>query len=541
MRFLGAAVSLLFISGCVGHSGAYLDPNRTAVFVQRPDPFCGPVVLRRAATGAPWGEYLTVTVDSPGPLQGEARLFVDRRPGPLVRFGEAPWQMAAVTPDWTPPAPWVLPRPPETPLAASAQRAVIVDAVWVNDDPEVRGALAAGAPLELSVVHLEAAGGRCDGVSFTIEQGVLEPNVSERAWMAELERRGGPELVARREARALQAEEDARLAAAGVRAGDAVDEDDALAMGAGAGAPTPTQGDAPAVMGGGVGVDVAVAVDVAMAGEDAPTLLPGDGALATGAGAGAPTQGDVPAVAGGGVGVNVAVAVDVAVSTRTSAAIDVGQGVVAGTCAEAPAVYASTHVVSAVSCSGACGPVLQASPMSCGPTTVGPVVVRERAAWVPVTSTRVGVTVDVAVNSASSSNAAWVSGWPGAPGGSVGAIGASAPEGVAQVVALESAAQAPAPGAEVVDAEAWAQPTFARVPVAVATESFPGAPPPPPPAPVVVTAPAPAPAPATASAGEAAAWGIFSTITSGLIHNALRHQAPPPPPRRERHGARPAR
>jgi len=202
---------LVVLGGCATFPDAHLVTRRTRLAVLRPDTACGPVAFRRAALGARWGEYLKVTVSAPDEVSGEARLFVDRRPGAALRFSTAAWAMVQPTPEGAPALSWAAWTDVPTPLVTSAQQAVVVDAAWPNEDVEVASALAAGAPLELSILGLSSATGRCDGVTFTVEQGKLEPSISEAAWVAELERRAGPELLARRAAEAQRAD-DARRA-----------------------------------------------------------------------------------------------------------------------------------------------------------------------------------------------------------------------------------------------------------------------------------------------------------------------------------------
>ena len=202
------ALVLFAMSGCATFPDAHLVSLRARLSVQRADTSCGPVAFRRAALGARWGEYLKVTVSAPGPVSGEARLYVDRRPGPPVRFDTSPWTMSQPTPEGAPLPTWpAWSALPETPLLASAQQAVVVDVAWPNEQLDVESALPKSAPLELSVSGLASATGSCAGVTFTVEQGVLQPTIGEGAWVAELTRRGGPEWQAKLDAEARRKDE----------------------------------------------------------------------------------------------------------------------------------------------------------------------------------------------------------------------------------------------------------------------------------------------------------------------------------------------
>ncbi|GMU58467.1 MAG: hypothetical protein AMXMBFR34_02300 [Myxococcaceae bacterium] len=201
-------VVLLTVSGCATFPDAHLVSLRAQLAVQRADLSCGPVSFRRAALGARWGEYLKVTVSAPGSVSGEARLYVDRHPGLPVRFDTSPWTMPGPTPEGAPLQTWpAWSARLEAPLLAGVQQVVVVDVAWPNEQLDVASALPKNAPLELSVSGLATATGACDDVTFTVEQGTLEPTIGERAWVAEMARRAGPAWQAKLDAEARRRDE----------------------------------------------------------------------------------------------------------------------------------------------------------------------------------------------------------------------------------------------------------------------------------------------------------------------------------------------
>jgi hypothetical protein len=191
LRLILAAVVVLS-TGCV-HRAVRLDASRDLVVTKTVDAQCGPIGLRRQSLGARWGEYVRVWVNSPSPVRGEARLHVDGRSYPLQRFSTEPsviMPVAVATPGVAVEVPAVAPLP-----SASAQT-IVLDASWTNERLDVPSALGPGHVIDVTLAGLETVGGSCANVVFTVEQGVFQPNVDERAWVAELVRRGGPELQA---------------------------------------------------------------------------------------------------------------------------------------------------------------------------------------------------------------------------------------------------------------------------------------------------------------------------------------------------------
>jgi hypothetical protein len=183
---------LVLSSGCAVRQ-ARLDTTRDVVLTRRGDAQCGPVGIRRASLGARWGEYVRVWVTAPTPVRGEARLHVDGRAYPLQQFATgATGQATAVltAPGVSVEVPAVLPTP-----SASTQ-AIVLDATWTNERLDVPAALGPGHVIDVTLAGLTTDGGSCADVVFTVEQGVFQPNVDERVWVAELTRRGGPELQA---------------------------------------------------------------------------------------------------------------------------------------------------------------------------------------------------------------------------------------------------------------------------------------------------------------------------------------------------------
>jgi hypothetical protein len=185
---LSAVTSL----GCVHFPDAGLVVSVGAVERIQGPVVCGPLGFRKVPLQSRWGEYVRVTVTAPSKLRGT-----------VLVHAQAEAQE---------------PRTFETNGAAT----LVVDARFPNEDPDVPFALDREHPIDLTVTGLEALeGGTCEGAVFTVEHGALVPSIEERTWVAELERRGGPELIARREARAraeahahAEAEAQARLAAA---------------------------------------------------------------------------------------------------------------------------------------------------------------------------------------------------------------------------------------------------------------------------------------------------------------------------------------
>lgn len=189
LRLILAAVVLLSM-GCV-HRAVRLDASRDLVVTKTVDAQCGPIGLRRQSLGARWGEYVRVWVNSPTPVRGEARLHVDGRSYPLQRFSTEPsiiMPVAVATPGVAVEVPAVVPLP------SSSAQTIVLDAAWTNERLDVPSALGPGHVIDVTLAGLETAGGSCANVVFTVEQGVFQPNVDERVWVAELVRRGGPEL-----------------------------------------------------------------------------------------------------------------------------------------------------------------------------------------------------------------------------------------------------------------------------------------------------------------------------------------------------------
>jgi hypothetical protein len=138
---------------------------------------CGPVGFRKVPLQSRWGEYVRVTVAAPSALRGNV----------LVHAGG----VAQEAREWS----------------TDGAGAVVVEARFPNESVERSFALERERPIDITLTGLEAlGGGTCEGAVFTVEHGALVPSIDERAWVAELERRGGPELAARREAARLEAD-----------------------------------------------------------------------------------------------------------------------------------------------------------------------------------------------------------------------------------------------------------------------------------------------------------------------------------------------
>lgn len=130
-----------------------------------------------------------MSVTSPAVVTGEARLHVDGRAYPLQRFTTAPTLDVPmqVADQQSTVVPAVLPLPMQT---------IVLDAAWTNERLDVPAALEAGHVIDITLAGLTTPQGTCSNVVFTVEQGVFKPTVDERLWVAELIRRGGPELQA---------------------------------------------------------------------------------------------------------------------------------------------------------------------------------------------------------------------------------------------------------------------------------------------------------------------------------------------------------
>ena len=164
---LRSALVLLASSGCVSFPSAHLLSAEAQFEAVQAPVVCGPIGFRKIPLQARWGEYVRVTVASPGPLKGTA----------FVHAGGVALEPVSWSTDTT--------------------GALVVEARFPNEDPDRRFVLERERPIDVTLTGLE---GSCEGSVFTVEHGVLVPSIDERAWVVELERRGGPELAARREA-----------------------------------------------------------------------------------------------------------------------------------------------------------------------------------------------------------------------------------------------------------------------------------------------------------------------------------------------------
>lgn len=184
---------LVVSSGCALHH-ARLDSTRDLVITRQGDGLCGPIGIRRASLGARWGEYVRVSVTSRTPVTGEARLHVDGRAYPLQQFTtapsyESPVNVSVAVDQVAAELPAVVPLPTNT-------QTIVLDAAWTNERLDVPAALGSGHVIDITLAGLRTEQGSCNDVVFTVEQGVFKPTVDERLWVAELIRRGGPELQA---------------------------------------------------------------------------------------------------------------------------------------------------------------------------------------------------------------------------------------------------------------------------------------------------------------------------------------------------------
>ncbi|MCA3013349.1 MAG: M23 family metallopeptidase [Myxococcaceae bacterium] len=162
-------LGVLLLTAC-GHT-TRLVPSAGPSTRHTGDERCGPVGIRRAALGSRWGEYLRVRVNTTATLLGQARLHVASRPAE-----------------------------PRTFIVGNGE--LVYDVRWANERLSVPSALEKNAIIDLTLTELRAVEGDCRALAFTVEQGALVP---EGEWLAELERRGGPDVEAWRSARRRQA------------------------------------------------------------------------------------------------------------------------------------------------------------------------------------------------------------------------------------------------------------------------------------------------------------------------------------------------
>ena len=169
------AIVLLAFSfvGCVSFPRAGLLQGSARVEVVQGPVVCGPLGFRTVPLQSRWGEYVRVTVAAPGALGGTVLVHAN---------GVA-----------QPPRAW----------SSESVGALVVEARFPNEDVDARFALERDRPIDITLTGLA---GMCEGAVFTVEHGALVPSIDERAWIAELERRGGPELAARREFARVAAE-----------------------------------------------------------------------------------------------------------------------------------------------------------------------------------------------------------------------------------------------------------------------------------------------------------------------------------------------
>jgi hypothetical protein len=165
-----------WLLGCVSLPHARLVIGQGTREVVAGPVVCGPVGFRTVPMQSRWGEYVRVTVSSAAVLRGTVMVHANG-----VAQEPRSWSMES--------------------------GALVIDARFPNEDVDRRFALERERPIDITLAGLEVVGaGSCEGAVFTVEHGALVPSVDERAWVVELERRGGPELAARRELARVEAE-----------------------------------------------------------------------------------------------------------------------------------------------------------------------------------------------------------------------------------------------------------------------------------------------------------------------------------------------
>ncbi len=200
MLFRAALVLVVLgAMGCISLRDATLISTQVSLETFNAPVKCGPVGFRRVPLESRFGEYVRVTVAAPVSLKGTAFIHAD---------GVA-----------QEPREWV----------SSAESPLVIEARFENSDPDKLVALNSDRPIDITITGLEAPeGGTCEGAVFTLEHGRLVAPVDDSAWLAELVRRGGPELLARREAARLLEEERRQAHYAEWKAQSATDEELAL-------------------------------------------------------------------------------------------------------------------------------------------------------------------------------------------------------------------------------------------------------------------------------------------------------------------------
>lgn len=165
---------LLPACGAHRYGSGWLEETPGRLGRQSADERCGPVGLRRVSLGTRWGEALRVYVESATPVRGVARVHVAGRPEPAT--------------------PFVLEK-------GGQGRQLLLERAWENERLSVPSGLDRDVVLDVTVTELTTPQGDCGSVVFSLEQGVLAPR-DEKAFIAELIRRGGPDVEAWRRAEA---------------------------------------------------------------------------------------------------------------------------------------------------------------------------------------------------------------------------------------------------------------------------------------------------------------------------------------------------
>lgn len=172
-RFIALGL-VWFLSGCAARH-AYLDERTALTASQDADVACGPVGLRRVSLGSRWGEFVRVRVQSPTPVRGVLRVHVAGRPEPAKPF--------------------------EFTRGSSAAQ-FVHELTWENELLSVPWGLAPEVVIDFTVTDVHTPNARCGDVSFLVEQGSYVAR-DEKVWLAELERRGGPDVEAWRRSQIL--------------------------------------------------------------------------------------------------------------------------------------------------------------------------------------------------------------------------------------------------------------------------------------------------------------------------------------------------
>ncbi|MFO0597936.1 MAG: M23 family metallopeptidase [Myxococcaceae bacterium] len=166
MRAALGLTSLLLLAGCATVTGHLVESPSAQPTKQAADARCSELHLRRTALGSRWGEFVRVRSGGvEATVVGQAKLLVKGRVEKQRSFFVSGTDL-------------------------------VIDARWSNESLGAASALESGASVEVVLSELTVASGRCEELSFSIEQGPLKPDIEEKEWIAQLEAKAKPAVVA---------------------------------------------------------------------------------------------------------------------------------------------------------------------------------------------------------------------------------------------------------------------------------------------------------------------------------------------------------